>query len=136
VHDKVALGQLPGRKFILTNAPEGYARRVLAALGLAGIFEGVISIEAMRMFGQLRPKPDARMLRFVAARLKVPPHRCFLVEDTLAHQKAAHRIGMRTAWMQRYMRSNAHGPEVGVYLRRKPVYVYARIASLQKLRAL
>jgi putative hydrolase of the HAD superfamily len=73
------------------------------------------------------------MLRHVAARLKVPPHRCTLVEDTLAHQKAARSLGMHTVWMQRYMRRNAHGPEVGVYLHRKPVYVCARIRSLQKL---
>ena len=41
------------------------------------------------MFGHLRPKPDARMLRRVAARLRCAPSRCVLVEDTLEHQKAA-----------------------------------------------
>ena len=48
------------------------------------------------MFGALRPKPDARMLRRVAARLGVAPSRCILVEDTLVHLKAARSIGMRT----------------------------------------
>mgnify|MGYP003579007231 CR=1 FL=1 len=135
-HDRAALKHLQGRKYILTNAPAAYVQRVLCALGLECHFDGVLSIEAMSMFGDLRPKPDSRMLRFVAARLKVKPSRCTLVEDTLAHQKSARRIGMRTAWMQRYVRSNAHGPEVGVYLHRKPAYVYARIRSLQKLRKL
>jgi putative hydrolase of the HAD superfamily len=47
--------------------------------------------------------------------------------------KAAHRVGMRAVWMQRWLKQNSHGPEVGVYLHRKPSYVYARIRSLQQL---
>jgi putative hydrolase of the HAD superfamily len=134
--DRVALARLPGRKFVLTNAPAAYARRVLQALGLERYFEAVISIEGMRMFGALRPKPDARMLRFVLAKLKLRPRRCVLVEDTLAHQRAAHGIGMRAVWMQGYLRDNRHGPEVGVHQGGRPPYVYARIKSVQALRKL
>lgn len=149
-HDRAALRRLAGRKFILTNAPRGYALRVLRTLGLAASFDGVISIEDMAMFGHIRPKPDARMLRRVAARLKVPPARCVLVEDTLEHQKAARRIGMTTVWMQRYLGgrfrggiANAANPaaatglasrvEVGVHACPRPAYVCAKIKSLQKL---
>lgn len=135
-HDRAAIRGLPGRKILLTNAPASYARRVLTALDLAGSFEAIVSIEDMRMFGRLRPKPDTRMLSAMLARLKLQPSRCVLVEDTLAHQRAAHSLGMRTVWMQRYLRRNAHGPEVGARLRRKPPYVCARIHSLQELRAL
>lgn len=134
VHDRAAIRQLPGRKILLTNAPASYARRVLVALGLAGSFDAVVSIEDMRMFGQLRPKPDARMLQWLLARLKLRPQHCVLVEDTLAHQRAARQLGMRTVWMQRYLKSNVHGPEVGARLRRRPPYVCARIRSLQQLR--
>ena len=133
-HDKVALQRLPGRKVVLTNAGRDYAARVLRALGMDGLFDQIIGIEQMQMFGQLRPKPDARMLRAVAARLGVPAGRCVLVEDTLVHQKAAHAVGMKTVWMQRWLKRHAHGPEVGVYLHRKPAYVYARISRLQQLR--
>ena len=62
-HDIAALRALRGRKFILTNAPRAYTERVLGVLGIARCFDGVIAIEDMRMFGELRPKPDARMLR-------------------------------------------------------------------------
>lgn len=138
-HDFDALDRLPGRKFILTNAPRAYAERVLAALGAAHHFDGLLCIEDMAMFGDLRPKPDARMLRWVAARLKVHPARCVLVEDTLQHQKAARRVGMATVWMQRWLRRAAKhvtAPrKVGVYLHRKPAYVCARIISLRELRA-
>ncbi len=142
-HDFDAIARLPGRKFVLTNAPQAYAQRVLGSLGIGMMFDGVLSIEDMVMFKHLRPKPDTRMLRWVAARLKVPPSRCVLVEDTLQHQKAAHSIGMATVWMQRWVRlAHREGAKhlaaprkVGVYLHRRPTYVCARIVSLRELRA-
>ena len=76
------------------------------------------------------------MLRLLAARLKVPVQRCVLVEDSLMNQKAAHRVGMRAVWMQRWARGHGHGPEQGARLRRRPAYVYARIGSLQQLHRL
>jgi putative hydrolase of the HAD superfamily len=133
-HDRAALARLPGRKVIVTNAPAAYARRVLDGLGLGRHFDGVIAIEQMAMFGQLRPKPDARMLRGLAVRLKVAPVRCVLVEDTLVHQKSARRVGMATVWMQRWLLTHhRHGPEADARLHRKPAYVSARIRRLQAL---
>jgi putative hydrolase of the HAD superfamily len=128
--DLAALRRLRGRKFILTNAPAVYAARVLGALGLQQAFDGVLSIEDMHMFGHLRPKPDARMLRRVAARLRVHPSRCVLVEDTLVHQRSARRLGMHTVWMQRWLGSH------GAPSRRKPAYVDHRVKALRKLLAL
>ena len=140
-HDFDAIARLPGRKVILTNAPRAYALRVLDSLGVAMLFDAVLSIEDMAMFGHLRPKPDTRMLRWIAAKLKVHPSRCVLVEDTLQHQKAAYSIGMDTAWMQRWTRraQAKHAPrppKVGVYLHRRPPYVCARIFSLRELKRL
>ncbi len=128
--DLAMLRKLPGRKFILTNAPAAYAARVLAALGLTGAFEAVIAIEDMHMFGQLRPKPDARMFRRLVARLGVPASQCVLVEDTLAHQKSARSVGIKTVWMQRWL-----GPHVA-RPRRRPVYVTLRAKGLRDLRQL
>ena len=125
--DIAVLKRLRGRKFILTNAPAAYAERVLSTLGIGHLFDGVLSIEDMHMFGDLRPKPDARMLRRVAARLRVAPTHCTLVEDTLVHQKSARRVGMRTVWMQRWLpagRQRAH---------RRPVYVDRRVSRLLDL---
>jgi len=132
-HDLAALKRLPGRKFLLTNAPLAYARRVLALLGLANFFEDVIAFEQMVMFGQLRPKPDVRMFRHVVARLKLRAVDCILVEDTLIHQKRARSIGMQTVWMQRWARQGAHGPEAHLSLRRRPGYVGRRVRSLGRL---
>lgn len=133
--DREALKRLPGRKFLLTNAPAAYAKRVLTALDLASCFEGVIAIEGMRVFGDLRPKPDARMLRVVLAKHKLPAHRCVLVEDTVANLKSARRLGLRTVWMQHYLQDNPHGPEAGIALHGRPPWVCVRIKNLKALHA-
>jgi putative hydrolase of the HAD superfamily len=132
-HDFEALARLPGCKFILTNAPRAYALRVLGALGITNLFDGVLAIEDMVMFGHLRPKPDARMLRHVAWRLGVSPRQCVLVEDTLVHQKAARSVGMGTVWMQRFARRRHHeGPSVTRWSM-QPAYVDRRVRSLRQL---
>ncbi len=129
--DLAALARLPGRKYILTNAPAAYAARVLGVLGIAHVFDGLFSIEDMQMFGHLRPKPDARMLRRLLARLGVQAAHCVLVEDTLVHQKAARRIGMGTVWMQRWLRRG----HPAARLHRKPAYVDRRVRRLLDLRS-
>jgi putative hydrolase of the HAD superfamily len=129
-HDYAALRRLRGRKFILTNAPRAYAERVIAVLGIGRCFEGLISIEDMHMFGELRPKPDARMLRTLLARLRVPAARCVLVEDTLQHQKSARRVGMGTVWMQRWSRAAARP---GARFSMQPAYVDVKVRHLSAL---
>jgi len=129
-YDLAALAALPGRRYLLTNAPAAYTARVLGVLGIAHLFDGIFAIEDLRMFGQLRPKPDARMLRAIAARLGVAPSRCVLVEDTLVHQKSARSIGMGTVWMQRWLRGSKRAQR----LRRRPAYVDQRVTRLRQLR--
>jgi putative hydrolase of the HAD superfamily len=138
-HDLHALARLPGRRYVLTNAPAAYAARVMGHLGLERLFDGVLSIEDMHVFGHLRPKPDARMLRAVCTRLGVHPTRCVLVEDTLVHLKAARRLRMGTVWMQRWLPQAAAGhltpaPATLRRTRRKPAYVDRRIRTLRALR--
>jgi putative hydrolase of the HAD superfamily len=127
-HDLAALRRLKGRKILMTNAPRAYAERVLAAIGLLGVFERLICIEDMACFGQSRPKPDARMFRVVLAALKLRPQRCILVEDTLVHQKTARGLGLKTVWMQRWLRQAR-----AERLQRRPVYVSQRVRSLAAL---
>ena len=127
-HDLAALRRLRGRKFILTNAPRAYAERVIATLGIGRCFDALISIEDMRMFGQLRPKPDARMLRRLLVRLRVPAARCVLIEDTLQHQKAARRVGMTTVWMQRWTRKSS---KADARPARRPPYVDLKLRQLR-----
>ncbi len=129
--DMQAVAQLRGRKYIVTNAPRAYALRVLGVLGITGLFDGIVSIEDMCMFGELRPKPDARMFRRLLARLRVAPERCVLVEDNLHNQRAARRVGMKTVWMQRWTRPAA--AHAHVRWSRRPAYVDLRARHLRVL---
>jgi putative hydrolase of the HAD superfamily len=135
-HDRAVLRRLPGRKILFTNAPRAYALRVLKTLKLNRFFERIISIENMRMFGHLRPKPDARMLRHMAAKLQVRISRCVLVEDSLENQRSACKVGMRTVWMQRYTPTEKSNTKAGVHLCSAPPYVHVRIRTLKLLRLL
>lgn len=132
-HDFAALKALRGRKFILTNAPRDYALRVLRLLRIEHLFDGVLTMEDMRMFGELRPKPDARMLRRLVASLGVPAADCVLVEDTLVHQKSACRVGMQTVWMQRYARRGGHGSPARPRWSMRPAYVDRVVRGLRPL---
>src|SRR3546814_15028149 len=52
---RAGLGRLPGRKLVFTNADADYAARVLAARGIADLFDGICDIRITRH----TPKPDA-----------------------------------------------------------------------------
>jgi putative hydrolase of the HAD superfamily len=135
-HDLAAIARLRGRKVVLTNAPRAYALRVLGALRATALFDELISIEDMTMFGVLRPKPDRRMLRAVALRLGVAPHQCVLVEDAADNLRAARAIGMPGIWMQRFARRGTHaGPRVRRWSQRLAgVRVVRGLARLDSLR--
>lgn len=90
------LACLPGRKILLTNAPERYARGVLRTLRISHHFEMIWSIDHMRLQGRLRCKPSVAMMRQLLARLRVPAHRVVLVDDTFANLRSARAVGMRT----------------------------------------
>jgi putative hydrolase of the HAD superfamily len=133
-HDVAALARLPGRKFVLTNAPRQYSQRVLGALGLEAAFDGLLAVEDLRMFGHWRPKPDARTLLALCRRLRVAPSDCVLVEDALENLKAARRIGMGTVWMQRWLRLAHIGWGAGVRASLRPAYADRRVRKLSDLR--
>lgn len=135
--ERRALARLPGRKLVLTNAPRDYAERVLRLLRLWPHVDGLLSVESMWMFGRLRPKPDARMLRHVLARHGLRPAQCVLVEDTPGHLQSARRIGLRGAWMVRYarraMRRRRDLPMERTGLHGRPAFAQTRIHGLREL---
>ena len=132
------LRRLPGRKILLTNAPQAYSRSVLRHLGLHPHFSGHISIESMQVHRQLRPKPSRRFLRKLLSRQGVAAQRCILVEDTVENLRAAKRLGMRTVWMTGYLGRGATpamgGPVKPLRLSRRPPYVDIKLKTLRSLR--
>ncbi len=92
----VLLARLPGARHIFTNGDADYARRVLAARGLDGLFDRIVDIRAT---GYL-PKPDAAA--YVALARLLPdfdPARSLFVEDMSRNLAPAHAAGITTVWL-------------------------------------
>jgi putative hydrolase of the HAD superfamily len=87
-----ALSALPGRRLVFTNADDSHAERVLARLGLTGLFADVFHIAS----ADFLPKPDPECFaRIIAAHAIVPAKTAFF--DDAAHNLApAAALGMTT----------------------------------------
>ncbi len=86
------LRRLPGRRLIFTNADDVHAERVLARLGLGGLFEDVFHIVAADFF----PKPSPESFEKLIARHAIEPSATAFFEDRAANLAPAHRLGMTT----------------------------------------
>ena len=95
-----ALARLRGRRILFSNSPAHYAQAVLAALGIAGLFDAVYCIEHTGF----RPKPDAAGFRAILHQEHLVPERAVMVDDLLENLAAARRLGLRTAWITREAR--------------------------------
>jgi putative hydrolase of the HAD superfamily len=125
--------RLPGRKVLLTNAPDVYAAAVVRHLGLHAHVARRYTIESMRVHGSYRPKPSRNMLRHMLARERVRAAQAVLVEDTAVNLKAAKALGMRTVLV-------THGSPSTGRRRARPTYVDLQVRSVldlpRRLRAL
>ncbi len=99
------LGRLPGRKLVFTNGDAPYARRVLAALGIAGEFAELHDIHA----AELRPKPDVHGYRLLLERYAIDPARALMVEDMAQNLKPAKLLGLTTVWVDNGSERGNHG---------------------------
>ncbi|KAJ54229.1 HAD family hydrolase [Actibacterium mucosum KCTC 23349] len=86
------IARLPGRRIVYTNGSEPYARRVLAARGLDGVFDAVYGIE----HADYHPKPDPKAFETVFAKDGVDPASAAMFEDDPRNLRAPHAMGMRT----------------------------------------
>ncbi len=87
---------LPGRKIIFTNADAPYARRVLARLGLSGLFEEIVDIHS---FGY-RPKPAEAAYRTLLEKTSLNPGTAIFFEDQARNLAPAKALGMTTVWIE------------------------------------
>jgi putative hydrolase of the HAD superfamily len=127
------LARLPGRKVLLTNAPQHYAGQVMQHLGIDRHFQRSYAVEQMRLFGRYRPKPSRAMLRAIVRRERVRPQRCILVEDTLENLRSAKACGMATVWVTRLVRADAAGLQQKNRPQNRPHYVDLKIQSVSAL---
>ncbi len=90
-----ALDGLSGRKLVFTNGSIRHAERVLARLGLARHFEGIVDIAACRYV----PKPDPAGYDLICRRFGIDPRRAAMVEDIARNLQPAAALGMLTVWV-------------------------------------
>lgn len=121
------LARLPGRKLLLSNAPDRYAHAVLRELALHPHIGARYTIERMRVHGDFRPKPSRAMLRHILARERIPAYRAVLVDDSASNLKAARAVGLRTVLVAR--RPPAGGAPRGG----RAAYVGLRVRSVLDL---
>ena len=86
------IADLPGRKIIYTNGCAPYAERVIAARGLAGLFDAIYGVE----HAGFHPKPERAAFERVFARDGVVPQRAAMFEDEPRNLAVPHAMGMRT----------------------------------------
>ncbi|MFN3564748.1 MAG: pyrimidine 5'-nucleotidase [Burkholderiaceae bacterium] len=121
------LARMPGRKVLLTNAPERYAHAVLRELALHPHIGARYTIERMRVHGDFRPKPSRAMLRHILARERIPAHRAVMVDDSASNLKAARVVGFRTVLVTRRTAT------CGARRTGRAVYVGLRVRSVLDL---
>jgi putative hydrolase of the HAD superfamily len=89
------LAGLPGRRVVFTNGSEGYARRVLDALGVSEMMDGIYGIEFMEYVAKPSPYPYAKLLRATGARAEDS----LFCEDSRVNLLPAGELGMFTVWV-------------------------------------
>lgn len=87
-----AIAALPGRRIVYTNGSSPYAERVIAARGLAGVFDAVYGVE----HAGFRPKPERRAFEAVLAKDGSDPACAAMFEDDARNLAEPHALGMRT----------------------------------------
>ena len=90
-----ALGDLPGRKFIYTNASADHAVRVMDRLGVTPHFDGIFDIHA----ADFLPKPRMESFEAMLSRFAVDATRAVLFEDIARNLLPAAQLGMTTVWV-------------------------------------
>lgn len=82
---------MPVRKFIFTNADTGHTRRVLEAVGLQELFDGIIDVHVIAPFCKPMPEAFELALKFAGS---PDPHTCVLLDDQRRITRVARRLGM------------------------------------------
>ena len=90
-----AIGALPGRRIVYTNGTAEYARRVVEALRLDGLFAAFYGVESA--FYTPKPEPAAYTRIFGADGLE--PRRAAMFEDDVRNLRAPCELGLETVWV-------------------------------------
>jgi len=88
------LSRLPGRKFVFTNAPRGFAERMTEHLCIRNHFDAIFAIEDADYW----PKPHMPTYEIFLKKFGIDPTAACMFEDMQVNLKPAHDLGMTTVW--------------------------------------
>ena len=83
---------LPGRKIVYTNGSGPYAKKVLNARGLGGVFDAVYGVE----HAEFHPKPDRIAFETIFEADGLDSTTAAMFEDDPRNLSAPYEMGMRT----------------------------------------
>lgn len=83
---------LPGRRIVYTNGSAPYAKNVLQARGLSGLFDAVYGVE----HADFHPKPDRAAFDTIVSHDGFDPSTAAMFEDDPRNLQAPHDMGMAT----------------------------------------
>ena len=89
---RAGIAALPGRRVVYTNGSAPYARRVIAARGLEGLFDAVYGVED----ADFHPKPRPEAFASVFGRDGFETVQAAMFEDDPRNLQVPHALGMRT----------------------------------------
>lgn len=89
---RAMLLRLPGRRLIFTNGSRRHAARVLAAMELEGVFDGVFAIED----AELAPKPMPEAFDRLCRRFAIEPSTAVFFDDLPRNTAAGKALGFTT----------------------------------------
>lgn len=89
---KETLSNLSIPSYVFTNGSRCHVDRVVAALGLDGLFADVFDIR----IAAYQPKPNPDPYQQVLDRLELSGDQCIMVEDQLQNLQMAKQFGMKT----------------------------------------
>ena len=104
-----ALAALPGKKLVHTNGSAAHAERLLAHLGIAESFSGIVDIAS----AGYEPKPAPAGYLELLRRHRVLPRTAVMVEDIALNLVPAAALGMTTAWLRGTLDWAAAGADGG-----------------------
>ncbi len=87
-----AISELPGRKIVYTNGSAPYARNVIRARGLDGLFDDVFGVE----HADFHPKPRRAAFETVFAKAGLDLSAAAMFEDDPRNLVEPHNMGLRT----------------------------------------
>lgn len=87
-----AIGDLPGRRIVFTNATVPYAERVIEARGLSGLFDRIYGVEQ----AGYHPKPRREAFETVFAADGFDPLAAAMFEDDPRNLAVPHEMGLAT----------------------------------------